>query len=70
MGTRISASHSHQGSSDYAYLAIKRNGAPMHFSEVRKSYWLTLLQESACCHDHNELIKDRALSSLVAGSMR
>ncbi|MDP6387766.1 MAG: sigma factor-like helix-turn-helix DNA-binding protein [Candidatus Pacebacteria bacterium] len=47
-----------KGMRDYAYLAIKKNGSPMHFTEVAKaiSNFFGIKAHTATCH--NELIKD------------
>lgn len=47
-----------KGIRDYAYLAIKQNGSPMHFREVAKAIedlFERKAHEATC---HNELIKD------------
>ena len=48
-----------KGMRDYAYLAIKKNGSPMHFTEVSKaiSDYFGKSAHTATCH--NELIKDK-----------
>lgn len=47
-----------KGMRDYAYLAIKKHGSPMHFTEVSKaiSNFFNRKAHTATCH--NELIKD------------
>jgi hypothetical protein len=47
-----------KGMRDYAYLAIKKHGSPMHFTEVSKaiSDFFGRYAHTATCH--NELIKD------------
>lgn len=47
-----------KGMRDYAYLAIKKHGSPMHFTEVSKaiSDFFGKYAHTATCH--NELIKD------------
>ncbi|MFQ5661799.1 MAG: sigma factor-like helix-turn-helix DNA-binding protein [Candidatus Paceibacteria bacterium] len=47
-----------KGMRDYAYLAIKKHGSPMHFTEVSKaiSDFFGRKAHTATCH--NELIKD------------
>lgn len=47
-----------KGVRDYAYLAIKRNGAPMHFSEVAKAIGSLFSKKAHVATTHNELIKD------------
>lgn len=47
-----------KGMRDYAYLAIKKHGSPMHFTEVSKAIgdFFNRYAHTATCH--NELIKD------------
>ncbi|MFA6278952.1 MAG: sigma factor-like helix-turn-helix DNA-binding protein [Candidatus Paceibacterota bacterium] len=47
-----------KGIRDYAYLAIKRNGAPMHFSAVSKAISTLFSKKAHIATTHNELIKD------------
>lgn len=47
-----------KGIRDYAYLAIKRHGAPMHFSAVAKSISGLFSKKAHIATTHNELIKD------------
>lgn len=47
-----------KGIRDYAYLAIKRHGAPMHFSEVAKAIGSLFSKKAHIATTHNELIKD------------
>jgi hypothetical protein len=47
-----------KGVRDYAYLAIKRHGAPMHFSEVAKAIGSLFSKKAHIATTHNELIKD------------
>ncbi len=47
-----------KGMRDYAYLAIKRHGSPMHFSEVAKSIADLFNKRAHVATCHNELIKD------------
>lgn len=47
-----------KGIRDYAYLAIKRHGAPMHFSEVSKAIGTLFSKKAHVATTHNELIKD------------
>ncbi len=47
-----------KGIRDYAYLAIKRHGEPMHFSEVAKTIGTLFSKKAHVATTHNELIKD------------
>ncbi|MDP2652312.1 MAG: sigma factor-like helix-turn-helix DNA-binding protein [bacterium] len=47
-----------KGIRDYAYLAIKRHGAPMHFSAVSKAIGSIFSKKAHIATTHNELIKD------------
>jgi len=47
-----------KGIRDYAYLAIKRHGSPMHFSEVSKAIANLFSKKAHIATTHNELIKD------------
>ncbi|HUQ30441.1 MAG TPA: sigma factor-like helix-turn-helix DNA-binding protein, partial [Candidatus Paceibacterota bacterium] len=47
-----------KGIRDYAYLAIKRHGKPMHFSEVAKTISSMFSKKAHVATTHNELIKD------------
>jgi len=47
-----------KGIRDYAYLAIKRHGSPMHFSEVSKAIGTLFFKKAHIATTHNELIKD------------
>jgi len=47
-----------KGVRDYAYLAIKRHGSPMHFSEVAKTIGSLFSKKAHVATTHNELIKD------------
>ncbi len=47
-----------KGIRDYAYLAIKRHGKPMHFSEVAGAISGTFSKKAHVATTHNELIKD------------
>lgn len=47
-----------KGMRDYAYLAIKRHGSPMHFSEVAKAITELFNRKAHVATCHNELIKD------------
>lgn len=47
-----------KGIRDYAYLAVKRHGAPMHFSEVAAAISSLFSKKAHIATTHNELIKD------------
>ncbi len=47
-----------KGVRDYAYLAIKRHGSPMHFSDVAKAIGVLFSKKAHIATTHNELIKD------------
>lgn len=47
-----------KGIRDYAYLVIKREGKPMHFSDAAKSIGELFSKEAHIATTHNELIKD------------
>lgn len=47
-----------KGIRDYAYLAIKRHGKPMHFSEVASAIGSLFSKKAHVATTHNELIKD------------
>ncbi|MFM2330979.1 MAG: hypothetical protein RLZZ26_486 [Candidatus Parcubacteria bacterium] len=47
-----------KGVRDYAYLAIKRHGQPMHFSDVAKAIGSLFSKKAHVATTHNELIKD------------
>lgn len=47
-----------KGMRDYAYLAIKRHGSPMHFVEVAKAITDFFNKKAHTATTHNELIKD------------
>lgn len=47
-----------KGVRDYAYLAVKRHGAPMHFSEVAEAIGSLFSKKAHIATTHNELIKD------------
>ena len=48
-----------KGMRDYAYLAIKQHGSPMHFSEVAKAITSLFKRQAHVATCHNELIKDK-----------
>lgn len=47
-----------KGIRDYAYLAVKRHGSPMHFKEVSASIQDLFSHRAHIATTHNELIKD------------
>lgn len=47
-----------KGVRDYAYLAIRRHGSPMHFSKVAKAISTLFSKKAHIATTHNELIKD------------
>jgi hypothetical protein len=47
-----------KGIRDYAYLAVKRHGSPMHFREVAESINELFDHDAHVATTHNELIKD------------
>jgi hypothetical protein len=56
---RVSASAIRiKGVRDYAYLAIKRHGSPMHFSVVAEAIGKIFSKKAHIATTHNELIKD------------
>ncbi len=48
-----------KGIRDYAYLAVKRHGSPMHFKEVAESIQRLFSKKAHIATTHNELIKDK-----------
>ncbi|MCF7815988.1 MAG: hypothetical protein K9M10_01055 [Candidatus Pacebacteria bacterium] len=48
-----------KGIRDYAYLAVKRHGSPMHFKEVADSIKELFNKKAHIATTHNELIKDK-----------
>lgn len=44
---------------DFAYLTLKRNGSPMHFTEVAKNIGKLFKRDTHPATTHNELIKDK-----------
>jgi hypothetical protein len=48
-----------KGIRDYAYLAVKRHGSPMHFKEVADSIKELFDKKAHVATTHNELIKDK-----------
>ena len=57
-GRTTSPSIRTKGVRDYAYLAIKRHGKPMHFSDVAKTISTVFSKKAHVATTHNELIKD------------
>lgn len=47
-----------KGIRDYAYLAIRKHGSPIHFREVAKSISTLFNRKAHMATTHNELIKD------------
>jgi len=47
-----------KGIRDYAYLAVKRHGSPMHFKEVAQAIYDLFGHKAHTATTHNELIKD------------
>lgn len=47
-----------KGIRDYAYLAVKRHGSPMHFKEVADAIQELFSKKAHTATTHNELIKD------------
>ena len=47
-----------KGIRDYAYLAVKRHGSPMHFKEVAQAIEQLFGHKAHVATTHNELIKD------------
>lgn len=48
-----------KGIRDYAYLAVKRHGSPMHFKEVAEAIKNLFSKKAHVATTHNELIKDK-----------
>jgi len=48
-----------KGMRDFAYLAIRRHGSPMHFTEVAKAIQQLFDRKAHVATCHNELIKDK-----------
>lgn len=48
-----------KGIRDHAYLAVKRHGSPMHFTEVAASIGELFGKKAHVATTHNELIKDK-----------
>lgn len=48
-----------KGIRDYAYLAVKRHGSPMHYREVSEAIQSLFNRKAHIATTHNELIKDQ-----------
>ena len=57
-GASDSKNVSVKGIRDYAYLAIRKHGSPIHFREVSKSIYNLFNKKAHVATTHNELIKD------------
>ena len=57
-GVSDSKNVSVKGIRDYAYLAIRKHGSPIHFTEVAKSIEKMFSKKAHIATTHNELIKD------------
>lgn len=57
-GVSSSCHISPKGIKDYAYLAMRRHGSPMHFKEVSRAIERNLNKSAHTQTVHNELIKD------------
>jgi len=57
-GVSHSKNVSVKGIRDYAYLAIRKHGSPIHFREVAKSISALFNKKAHVATTHNELIKD------------
>ncbi len=58
-GVSDSKNVSVKGIRDYAYLAIRKHGSPIHFKEVAKSIEKLFKKKAHVATTHNELIKDK-----------
>ncbi len=58
-GPATSANVRAKGIRDYAYLAVKRHGSPMHFKEVAEAIRKLFNKNAHVATTHNELIKDK-----------
>ncbi len=58
-GPAVSPNVRAKGIRDYAYLAVKRHGSPMHFKEVADSIKGLFGKKAHVATTHNELIKDK-----------
>ena len=57
-GVSDSKNVSVKGIRDYAYLAIRKHGSPIHFTEVARSIEKMFSKKAHIATTHNELIKD------------
>lgn len=57
-GVATSSNVRAKGIRDFAYLAVKRHGSPMHFREVAEAIKRLFEREAHVATCHNELIKD------------
>ncbi|MEK7505271.1 MAG: sigma factor-like helix-turn-helix DNA-binding protein [Patescibacteria group bacterium] len=57
-GVSLSSNIRAKGMRDFAYLAIRRHGSPMHFREVAKAIEKLFNRSAHVATCHNELIKD------------
>lgn len=57
-GAAVSPNVRAKGIRDYAYLAVKRHGSPMHFKEVAGAIKELFQKNAHVATTHNELIKD------------
>lgn len=58
-GVTASKNVSVKGIRDYAYLAIRKHGSPIHFKEVAKAISQMFNKKAHMATTHNELIKDK-----------
>jgi hypothetical protein len=58
-GVAHSPNVSARGIRDFAYLVLRKNGSPMHFTEVAKSISQYFEKKAHVATTHNELIKDK-----------
>jgi hypothetical protein len=58
-GSSASSNVRAKGIRDFAYLAVKRHGSPMHFREVAKAIENLFDRSAHVATCHNELIKDK-----------
>ncbi len=58
-GPAVSPNVRAKGIRDYAYLAVKRHGSPMHFREVAEAIEGLFKKKAHIATTHNELIKDK-----------
>ncbi|OGZ05115.1 MAG: hypothetical protein A2845_02215 [Candidatus Lloydbacteria bacterium RIFCSPHIGHO2_01_FULL_49_22] len=58
-GMASSPNVSARGVRDYAFLVLRKNGSPMHFTEVAKAIGAHFDKQAHIATTHNELIKDK-----------